>query len=280
MQAVEVAALHGVGKGQQQALQRCARDHFARGALAQLQPGAPHQLADGGRGLVKRLRDVFVVGVKHVAHQEGRAGVGCQAFQHEQKRHRHIVGQLVDLFRGGGRRGHQHGLGQPYAGVMGAFGLGGAQAVNGQARGGRDQPGFGVLHRVAVGAVPTQPGFLYHVFRLGHRAQHAIGNGVQAGAVTLEEGRGVGHGGSQRPGKGGVKPRILPQRAGSDKRDTSACGHGCHVRPPRQSVPMGGLPCARDRRTRRAQRYARYAAASTPSTISACPPTADNAANS
>ena len=56
------------------------------------------------------------------------------------------------------------------------------------------------------------------------RAQHAIGNGVKTGAVTLEEGRGVGHGGSQRPGKGGVKPRILPQRAGGDKREDAARG--------------------------------------------------------
>ena len=44
--------------------------------------------------------------------------------------------------------------------------------------------------RRLVGAVPAQPGILHHVLGIGADAQHAVGDGKQAGPQGLEGGGG------------------------------------------------------------------------------------------
>ena len=48
------------------------------------------------------------------------------------------------------------------------------------------QPGSQVHDRVSVAAVQTQPGLLDRILGLGHRAEHAVGDGSQVRAPVLE----------------------------------------------------------------------------------------------
>lgn len=177
---------------------RLARNGEARPLVAQLHLGAADQLAAGCLALADRAGDVRVVGVEHLAQQEGRTRLGGQTFQQHQEGHRQIVGPLGQLLRGGGRL-RQFGLRQPDAGVVLALDLGHAQPVDRQSRGDGDQPGLGVVDAAAVGLMPTQPGVLHHILGFRDRAEHPIGDAVQARPQPGERQRG----GIGRRGRGG-----------------------------------------------------------------------------
>ncbi len=111
---------------------------------------------------------------------------GSQCFEHHEQRETDRVGQQrfvlgVDSFFAARDR-----LG--YVRAQGLLTPRGARAqhVEAHARDDRRQPPAEVLDAARVGATEPQPGLLHRVVRLARRAEHAVGDGPEVGAVRLE----------------------------------------------------------------------------------------------
>jgi len=169
--------LHETG---QQIAVRILGHREARALLLHARLRPVHQLTAARFRSVQHRRDVGIIVVEHLAHQERGAFIRRQALQHPHEGHRHLAGQFGGALRGALIQFHQR-LGQPPADVGFALGFTCAQAVDGQACGDRDQPRLGRLQCRRLAAVPAQPGILHHVLRVGPRSQHAVGDRKQPG---------------------------------------------------------------------------------------------------
>ncbi|EPH39369.1 hypothetical protein STRAU_7570 [Streptomyces aurantiacus JA 4570] len=170
------------------------------GRVAHPAAGAAGELPGRGRGPLDNGRDVLERHGEHVVQHEREAFGGAQGVEDDEEREAHRVREQGFLFGVGGfpaarqradlRVGHV-GSGHVRVGALDVQGLLAAllarpQQVEADAAHDGREPAAQVLHALAVGAAELQPGLLDGVLGLAQGAEHAVGDGLQAGPVLLE----------------------------------------------------------------------------------------------
>ncbi len=160
-----ILRLHRLDQTLQQARTRFGADLHARPRVADALARTADDLPARGLALAEDARDVVVAGIENLVQQKSGTLLGREPLEQGEKGHRQIRRQLAGVI-GGRRRFQRQRLGQPWARLPFAIGAQLPQPIDAQARGGRDQPGFGRAD-FAARVIPAQPGLLHDVLRLG-----------------------------------------------------------------------------------------------------------------
>jgi hypothetical protein len=151
-----------------------------------------HDLPDRAAALVEYARNFLVAAIEDVVKQKRGALLGRQAFEHDEKRDREILGsvrfqcsQIVADER----------LRKPWANVDPTFAALGAQPIAAKVRDSRRQPRLCAAHSSDVCLMPPQIGVLQNILSVGAGPKHAVGDAVQLGPVLLKAGGSMIHGG-------------------------------------------------------------------------------------